>query len=93
MSGNWLKNAKTGAVINSQIQFQSVIHKIDDLNKEQDKKSVDDQAKCKLASVYRLVDLKGWSESIYNHITVYHINQYVIIKNFKCFFVYVIYLD
>ncbi|XP_076364026.1 protein hu-li tai shao-like isoform X6 [Tachypleus tridentatus] len=26
--------------------------------------------RCKLASVYRLVDLYGWSDSIYNHITV-----------------------
>lgn len=26
--------------------------------------------RCKLASVYRLVDLYGWSMSIYNHITV-----------------------
>jgi hypothetical protein len=55
----------------SQIQFQPVIRKIDDLNKEQNKKNLDDQARCKLASIYRLVDLKGWSESIYNHITVW----------------------
>lgn len=26
--------------------------------------------RCKLASVYRLVDLYGWSQGIYNHITV-----------------------
>ena len=26
--------------------------------------------RCKLASVYRLIDLFGWSQSIYNHITV-----------------------
>lgn len=28
------------------------------------------QNRCKLAAVYRLVDLLGWSESIYNHISV-----------------------
>jgi len=28
------------------------------------------QLRCKLASVYRLVDLYGWSQLIYNHITV-----------------------
>ena len=26
--------------------------------------------RCKLAALYRLVDLFGWSQSIYNHITV-----------------------
>jgi hypothetical protein len=26
--------------------------------------------RCKLAAVYRLVDLFGWSQGIYNHITV-----------------------
>ncbi|GFU60463.1 protein hu-li tai shao [Nephila pilipes] len=26
--------------------------------------------RCKLAAVYRLIDLNGWSENIYNHITV-----------------------
>ena len=25
--------------------------------------------RCKLASVYRLVQLQGWSQGIYNHIT------------------------
>lgn len=28
------------------------------------------QARCKLASVYRLVDMFGWNQLIYNHITV-----------------------
>lgn len=27
--------------------------------------------RCKLAALYRLVDLFGWSQSIYNHITVH----------------------
>ena len=26
--------------------------------------------RCKLSALYRLVDLHGWSQSIYNHITV-----------------------
>lgn len=26
--------------------------------------------RCKLAAVYRLIDLYGWSENIYNHVTV-----------------------
>ena len=26
--------------------------------------------RCKLASLYRLVDIFGWSQAIYNHITV-----------------------
>lgn len=26
--------------------------------------------RCKLAAVYRLIDHKGWSQGIYNHITV-----------------------
>ena len=26
--------------------------------------------RCKLAALYRLVDLFGWSQAIYNHITV-----------------------
>lgn len=26
--------------------------------------------RCKLAGVYRLIDIYGWSESIYNHVTV-----------------------
>ena len=26
--------------------------------------------RCKLAAVYRLVDLHGWTQGIYNHITV-----------------------
>ena len=30
--------------------------------------------RCKLAALYRLVDLFGWSQSIYNHITVYTID-------------------
>ena len=26
--------------------------------------------RCKLAAVYRLIDIFGWSQGIYNHITV-----------------------
>ena len=29
--------------------------------------------RCKLAAVYRLIDIFGWSQGIYNHITVSHI--------------------
>jgi adducin len=43
---------------------------IDDLDKINGEKSQEDFLRCKLASVYRLVDLKGWSWSVYNHITV-----------------------
>lgn len=43
---------------------------IDDLNKKNSEKSQEDFLRCQLASVYRLVDLKGWSWSVYNHITV-----------------------
>lgn len=41
---------------------------IDDLKKEN--KTPDELLRCKLAATYRLVDLKGWSWNIYNHITV-----------------------
>jgi ribulose-5-phosphate 4-epimerase/fuculose-1-phosphate aldolase len=30
----------------------------------------DSLERCKLAAAYRMVDLRGWSENIYNHITV-----------------------
>ena len=30
------------------------------------------QSRCKLASIYRLVDIFGWSQTIHNHITVSH---------------------
>ena len=26
--------------------------------------------RCKLAAVYRLIDLHGWTQGIYNHVTV-----------------------
>ena len=26
--------------------------------------------RCKLAAVYRLIDLRGWTQGIYNHVTV-----------------------
>ena len=26
--------------------------------------------RCKLASVYRLIDMYGWTQGIYNHVTV-----------------------
>ena len=28
------------------------------------------QLRCKLAAVYRLIDLYGWTQGIYNHVTV-----------------------
>lgn len=28
--------------------------------------------RCKLAAVYRLIDMYGWTQSIYNHVTVRH---------------------
>lgn len=38
--------------------------------------------RCKLASVYRLVELYGWSMGIYNHITVRtHLNNFNILTN------------
>ena len=41
---------------------------IDDLNSKN--KNKEDLLRCKLAATYRLVDLKGWSQNIYNHITI-----------------------
>lgn len=38
--------------------------------------------RCKLAAVYRLVDLYGWSEGIYNHITVIHSAFYSLFLSF-----------
>lgn len=38
--------------------------------------------RCKVAAVYRLVDMYGWSEGIYNHITV-RINPHDNIDNFS----------
>ena len=32
--------------------------------------------RCKLAALYRLVDMFGWSQSIYNHITVSSLNSF-----------------
>ena len=49
-------------------QTRNICTQIDDLNKVE--KSGEDILRCKLASTYLLVDLKGWSWSIYNHITV-----------------------
>jgi len=52
------------------------------------------QLRCKLASLYRLVDWLGWGQSIYNHITVsisYEHNATVLnlfVKGFFCFFVH-----
>lgn len=52
-------------------QQQNKVILIDDLNKGGvEAKTPDELARCKLASLYRLVDEKGWSQSIYNHITV-----------------------
>ena len=28
--------------------------------------------RCKLAAVYRLIELRGWTQGIYNHVTVPH---------------------
>ncbi len=54
---------------NNYFLYFIAITKIDDL-KNNNNKSQDDLLRCKLASTYRLVDLKGWSQSIYNHITI-----------------------
>lgn len=42
------------------------IRGVDSLNYTKGEKLV----RCKLASVYRLIDLQGWTHGIYNHITV-----------------------
>lgn len=36
--------------------------------------------RCKLAAFYRLADLFGWSQLIYNHLTV-SVSQYIYIYN------------
>lgn len=41
-----------------------------DLKEQVQYSSAEAIARCKLASLYRLVDLHGWSQSIYNHITL-----------------------
>ena len=46
-----------------------IISPINDL-KNYDFSDPESILRCKLASLYRLVDLYGWSQSIYNHITV-----------------------
>ena len=40
------------------------------------------QNRCKLAAVYRLVDMLGWSSSIYNHISVSFLLTYIFIKKY-----------
>jgi len=49
-----------------------LLHPIDDLDQRAKKGySVEErQLRCQLAAAYRLVDLYGWSEGVYNHITV-----------------------
>lgn len=34
------------------------------------------EARCKLAALYRLIDHFGWSQSVYNHITVSYSTTY-----------------
>ena len=44
---------------------------IDDLSGSDCKYSQEEkEARCKLASVYRLVDMNKWTQGIYNHISV-----------------------
>ena len=64
---------------------------IDDLNK--DELSSEDKLRLKLAAMYRLVDLKGWGQNIYNHITVSSaldqwsvVLEVVMISNLSVFF-------
>jgi len=50
-----------------------LLHPIDDLDERAAKKCYSEeerQLRCQLAAAYRLMDLYGWSEGIYNHITV-----------------------
>lgn len=40
--------------------------------------------RCKLASVYRLIDMYGWAQSIYNHVTVscqFFISQLIVARS------------
>ena len=46
----------------------STITKINDL--EPHECDADGIERCKLAAAYQMVDLRGWSECIFNHITV-----------------------
>ena len=48
---------------------QPYIIPIDDLKEGQYTEEEED-ARCKLAAFYRVVDLLGWTEQIYNHISV-----------------------
>ena len=36
--------------------------------------------RCKLAAVYRLIDMYGWSQGIYNHVTVSNSFHYLLTK-------------
>ena len=38
------------------------------------------EARCKLAALYRLIDHFGWSQSVYNHITVIYSKTFLLIQ-------------
>ena len=42
--------------------------------------------RCKLAAVYRLIDLYGWTQGIYNHVTVSAL--YIIFKKYIIFYLF-----
>lgn len=52
-------------------RIDDVIIPIDDFSDSNCKYSDEErQARCNLASLYRLVDMKNWSEGVFNHISV-----------------------
>jgi hypothetical protein len=52
------------------------ITKINDLRP--DEMDEDGVERCKLAATYQMVDLRGWSENIFNHITVFYFTSSLI---------------
>ena len=47
-----------------------IIIPVNDLTDDGKYSDEERQARCKLAALYRVVDLMGWSQEIYNHISV-----------------------
>ena len=50
--------------------FTDVVIPIDDVNDKKEYSEEEKLVRCKLASLYRLVDLMGWSQEIFTSISV-----------------------
>lgn len=46
--------------------------------------------RCKLAAVYRLIDLYGWTQNIHNHITVSNTTNLFVLYSFIEFYQFVL---